>query len=405
MVRRQYGVSVYALASLFIAAGSMFTPACNCDDSNDDGKGGSGAGTSNGSLATDQTGTQSTAALGSSCDPACTAPQFCSSMGHCIDAGTCEGDPDCDMGEVCDTTNHTCVPGGGCGQQEANTTPIPPNLLIVLDRSCSMTEQIGGMTKWEIAVNALNSLMASYSGQIRFGITFFPDTDNDHCGQGAIPVDCAPGNETTITNMLTSSLQSSDALFPDGPCVTNIDTAILQAAGDATLTDPTRQSYVLLLTDGQQSGCNAGGGDAGTISAIAGLLAGTPSVGTFVIGFGGAADPNSLGQFADAGGEINPNGPPDFFDAADQASLETALDLIANKTIGCDFVLDTVPPDPNEIYCFFNNESLPNDPLNGWTYDPTTNTVTFHGTACEDLKDGTVTDVDVVFGCNEPVPN
>ena len=402
-MKQVYGLSWMALAMLGVAA---LAPACGNSETK---AGAGGAGQTSGSMANGTgdtgSGTQSTAALGSSCNPECTPPQFCSAKGHCLAAGTCEDDLDCTDGKVCDLPTSTCVPGGACGGQAADTTPIPPNLLIVLDRSCSMKSKIGGKSKWEIAVEALNGLTTTYSGQIRFGITFFPDVDGTSCAQGAIAVDCGPGNETAIQTLLTNSLQSSDALYPDGPCVTNIDTAMLQAQAEPAFTDTTRQSYALLLTDGEQAGCNAGGGDNGTLAAIAQMLGATPSVPTFVIGFGAEADPVTLGQFADAGGVPNPMGPPSFFDAADETSLEAALDLIANKTIGCEFSLDSVPPDPSKIYVFLDNDSLANDPTNGWTYDPTTNTVTFHGTSCESLKDGTVTDVDVVFGCNQPVPD
>jgi hypothetical protein len=37
--------------------------------------------------------------------------------------------------------------------------------------------------------------------------------------------------------------------------------------------------------------------------------------------------------------------------------------------------------------------------MNGWLYDPTTNTIVFYGAACDQLRDGTVMDVDVVLGC------
>ena len=45
---------------------------------------------------------------------------------------------------------------------------------------------------------------------------------------------------------------------------------------------------------------------------------------------------------------------------------------------------------------------MANDPNNGWTYDPMTNTVTFHGTACDAIKGGIIVDIDIVYGCNEP---
>ena len=395
------GLSSWALGALLIGAGSMFVPACSCDSSGSDSTGSAGAaGTaSTGGFG----GNQSTGAIGAVCHPDCIAPQKCSVDSTCIDAGSCHGDPDCGMGQICDIPTSLCVPGGGCGSKESKTTAIPPNLLIVLDRSCSMTEKIGAKTKWQIAVEALNALMATYNGQIRFGITLFPDRVAPSCGQDVIPVHPGPGNEAAITAMLTASLTAGDPMFPNGPCVTNIDTAIEQAQAEPALADATRSDFVLLLTDGQQSSCNLGGGDAGTTAAITSMF--NMNIPTFVIGFGSGADPVTLTQFADAGGEINTAGPHDFYDASDQTSLALALDKIANATIGCDYKLTDVPPDPTKLFVFFDNVSIPEGPPDGWTYDPVTNTITFLGAACTQLKAGNVMDVHVVYGCNMIPPN
>ena len=81
-------------------------------------------------------------------------------------------------------------------------------------------------------------------------------------------------------------------------------------------------------------------------------------------------------------------------------ALETALQTVAS----CTFALDVVPDDLSEIYVFFDLDpnGVPMDATNGWTYDPATNSVTFHGTACEMIKDGTIVDIDIVYGCNMP---
>jgi hypothetical protein len=389
------------VAALFSAAlGLVGAGACSGDGATGTASTGS---SSTGSSSGGAGGVGSTGTLGGSCQPACTAPQFCASDGTCLDPGHCHADADCGtMGLVCDVPTSTCVPGGGCGSKESKTTPIPPNLLVVLDRSCSMTEKIGNQTKWQIAVAALNGLMTTYSGQIRFGITLFPDRVTPSCAQDMIPVHPGPGNETTIQGMLTSSLTNGDPLFPNGPCVTNIDTAILQAQGEPALMDPARKSYVLLLTDGKQAGCNLGGGDNGTTAAITAMHA--AGVDTFVIGFGSGADPVSLTAFADAGG-VPAMGAHHYYDAADQASLAAALDTIANATIGCDYKLTDVPPDPSKVYVFFDNASVPSGAPDGWTYDPATNTITFLGAACQQIKSGSVMDVHVVYGCNMIPPN
>jgi len=276
----------------------------------------------------------------------------------------------------------------------------PPNLLIVLDRSCSMTDVIGGKTKWQIAVAELTQLMTTYAGKIRFGITLFPDRVMPNCTQSTIPFDPAPGNETPIGMLLNKSLATTDMYYPNGPCVTNIDSAIAQASMEPAFSDTTRKSFALLLTDGEQSGCNAAGGNAGTIAALKAMN--MKGVSTFVIGFGASADPVSLTQFANAGGV--PNSGPAYYDATDQASLDAALLKIANETLSCDFKLNSAPPNAEKIYVFFNKMVEAGDPTNGWTYDATTNTITFHGMSCDQLKSGSVTDLQVIFGCSQPTP-
>lgn len=367
-------------------------------NSGGNGAGGSGNGGSGGSGAGIATG----------CDPACVEPQVCSSANVCIDAGTCLEDGDCDLGKICDEPSATCVPGGVCGGKEAKADPIAPNLLIVLDRSCSMTAEVSAnLTKWDVAVQAIQTMAASFTGKIRFGLTMFPDLTGGNCQQDAIPIPVGPGNEMAISELLGAALMQSDPNFPNGPCVTNIDTAMKQATTETAFADMDRGSYVLLLTDGKQSsGCSAAGGDNGTTMIIKDLHD-TMNVPTFVLGFGAGIDPAQMNKFADAGG-VPAGDPTKYYDASDQASLDAALKTIADKTLGCTFSLDETPPSPDEIYVFFNNvDSVMRDAthMTGWDYDAANNQVTFYGATCDKLKTGEVTDVDIVFGCDEPTPD
>ena len=317
-------------------------------------------------------------------------------------------DGDCpEQGTICDPVTKTCVPGGQCGSQEILATPVAPNLLIVLDRSCSMDHPVGttGMTKWQIAVAAIDTMLLDFTDKIRFGLTLFPDRVAPQCGQDVIPLPVVPGNEMAISMLLNAALDPADTYFPDGPCVTNIDTAMLQATGEPALNDVDRDSYVLLLTDGNQAGCSDAGGDNGTTTIITDLFQ-MRGVGTFVLGFGSGIDPVQLNIFAQAGGVPN-MGANQFYDAGDQVSLDATLNVIANKTLGCTFTLDQIPPNPDEIYVFANNTTVPRDPahMSGWDYDAATNQVTFYGATCDDLKAGAVTDVDIVLGCDQPTPD
>lgn len=302
----------------FVASG-----ACGADNGSELAPAGAGGATT---MSTSSSGTGG-GLNNPTCDPPCQTPQFCSVEGQCIDEGTCLADGDCPFGGMCDPVTHLC---SGC---------VPPNLLIVLDRSCSMTQDGGGMTKWEFAVAAIDQMTTTFAGQIRFGLTLFPDRVNPDCQQDQIPILVAPNTEPAIQTMLNAALVNSDPLFPDGPCVTNIDTAIEQAATqEPALDDPDRENYVLLLTDGRQAGCNAAGGDAGTTQIITDLLA-MRGVATFVLGFGTGVDPVQMNIFANAGGvptnDTTCMPPCNFYKAEDGASLQAALDSIAGQ-IGCD---------------------------------------------------------------------
>ena len=391
---------VSAVTLLLVALGGA--AACGGSGDSTSGSGGTTAtGTTTGTGTSTGTGA---GGGGVGCDPACVAPQFCSVVQTCLDPGSCAGEGDCEAGKTCDAATSTCVIGGGCGAQEVTADAVPPNLLVVLDRSCSMTSAVGATTKWAIAVQAIDLLTTSYAGKIRFGLAMFPDLVAPSCGQDAIPIPVAPGNEAAIQSMLNAALANADPYFPDGPCVTNIDTAMQQAAGEPAFTDTTRSSYALLITDGKQAGCSAAGGDAGTTQIITDMA--TAGVSTFVVGFGAGVDPAQMDVFAEGGGVASAGGTK-YYEASYQASLDAGLQTIAEMTLGCVFSLGDTPPDPNEIYvCFDNADAIPRDAThtNGWDYDPSTNQITFYGPACDALKSGAVGDVDIVFGCNEPTP-
>jgi len=337
------------------------------------------------------------------CVPACGTGKTCSVSGQCIAVGTCVQNEDCKSGELCDAKTGTCVPGDQCGAQELKANLVAPSLLVVLDRSCSMKDLVGGKKKFEIAVAALKALTTKYAGKIRFGLTLFPDITGDKCLQDAIPIPVAAATEAKLQQLLTAALNPADPYYPDGPCVTNIDTALVQAATEPSLKDVSRARFVLLITDGKQASCSAGGGDAGSLKVIQQLK--PQQVSTFVVGFGSEVDGAQLNLFADAGGM--PSGDPvsHYYKAEDQATLDAALAKIVKQAFGCVFKLQSAPPTLDKLYVFFDGKDVAQDKTHasGWDYDAAQNQVTFYGQACKDLSDGKVADLDIVYGCKKPL--
>lgn len=304
-----------------------------------------GGGTPNvcgGNVCVPKTYQQACSNVGKNCGP------ISDGCGGTIDCGTCA------INQVCGGVNNAtpnkcdevkcvknaCATGSGvyCGPFPHGCEPEPPNFLLTLDRSGSMTGKVGTKTKWQIAVDAVNKLTTNYQNKMRFGLSLFPDHDTSTpCNQTkTISVPVAPGKETTIQNLLNASLVSSNVNYPKGK-MTNLYNAVVQDNGhQPPLNDPTRKNFVVLLTDGAQNCGDKTTADNNTVTLLQNMY--NQGIGTFVIGFGSGIDATALNKFANAGGYPKPGGGNKFYDAQDEASLNTALEMIAEQatSLQCD---------------------------------------------------------------------
>lgn len=320
----------------------------------------------------------------------CQDPQFCSVAGVCLDAGTCAADEDCSPGLECDPDTSACVPGGECGTDEFTTTALPPNLLIVLDRTGSMDAEVpgtGGQTRWEVAAAAVSSVLSNYQGSVNFGLNLFSACTGNGCAPGTIV------EPIGSTGAAIDQAVSQSSLCFSGENETVIGGTLAALVGESSLQEPGRDNAILLLTDGHDN-CGGGGAQAATD-----LLGQTVPVPVYVVGFSSGVDATELGAIAQAAG-TDP-----YYQADNAAQLNAALQAIAGSVATCSFVLGETPD--GDIYVFFNNDpsGVPPSDSDGWTYDSATNTLTFHGAACDSIKDGDVDDIDVVFGCAAPTPD
>jgi MYXO-CTERM domain-containing protein len=217
--------------------------------------------------------------------------------------------------------------------KSAHAIDCDSNLMIVLDRSCSMNKTPDGATetKWESAVAAIENLTVNYAGQLRLGLIMFPDETGERCEQdGAIYVNAGPDHEDEVMAAIEGTL-------PDGPCVTNIDTALAQVWDDpaydpAPVEPPTRRSFVVLVTDGaQSSACGGVDRDPVTEQIILDLYA--ANFPTYVVGFGGKVRAASLELFAVSGG-VPRVGDPVYYQADTAEDLDEVLDVIAGSVVG-----------------------------------------------------------------------
>ena len=283
-----------------------------------------------------------------------------------------------------------------CGEQTFMLQRLPPDLLIVQDKSGSMMDppSSGGASKWSQMVGALNmSLAMAQAQQARWGLVFFP-SDNA-CGTATSPnVPVGPNTQGQITSALNAN-------SPGGATPTQ---AAVRAATSYLmgLTDQ-NPKFIVLATDGQPN-CGAGGGfgddSAGAEQAI--TDAKNMGINTFVIGISADATSDAtLNQMAMNGGEARPNGPPSYYSVQNQTDFVNAIAAITGTVVTCTFPLTMPPAYPDRVTVVGNGQVIPHDTthMNGWDYGAGNMSITFYGMYCQQLQNGVIVTVQAIFGC------
>lgn len=190
------------------------------------------------------------------------------------------------------------------------------DVLIVFDRSNSMSTTLEGVSKLALARQAVSDLLATFEGQLAFGLQIFPGVSS--CAAGAINVAPAPKTALAINSALS-------ATYPSGqtPLGATLDAARAFLRSKKRVSVP---PVVILITDGMES---CGGNP---VAAASKLLA--DGVKTYVIGFGvigsvTGVDRETLGRIAKVGGTDT------YAQADDLAQLTTALTAIAGQLACC----------------------------------------------------------------------
>jgi hypothetical protein len=298
---------------------------------------------------------------------------------------------------------------GSCGGQSIPIKLVQkgdiPDLFMVVDRSGSMMMpvnifqwQLG--SKWDVMRKTISSLVSTYYANIRFGLSLFPS--DSACGAGKINNPLVLGG--------TAAIQQTLAVGPDGNTPTHTTLAQVRSYLAATPLGKGPR-YVLLATDGMPNCADGqtadGDTSAETLAEVKLLVA--AGIKTFVLGFGDvvAADPTLLTQLAQAGGVPNTAGPLPFFAATDEAQLQKALFTIAGGIIPppCTYSLTTKPTDPERVTVTFDGKPVPRSKSSvaGWNYTSNGSEISFFGTACDQLRTGSVKEVKFLFGCKGPV--
>lgn len=327
--------------------------------------------------------------------------------------------------------------------QETRSVPLAlnqlkPNLMLLVDKSGSMADPVqppGGPSKIGVLQSVMNTFLTNNLTVARVGLAQFPDQACVATAASDVLSPLPPASAGDAAAVLTMATQAADAaiqgLHPGGGTPTE---ASLQFLADtiAELSDPSREDFVLLLTDGlpncnnsldrltctctssPQPPCVANTDcldKTATVAQVQAMRA--KGIHTIVIGLGadvvGSVPQDTLEAMAEAGGFVRvcPNGnqscgannacvlatglcSQQFFQATDADTLAAALAEIGNtldKT-ACAFTLDEVPSDPALISVALNGTHYLSGP-DTWTYDGTKNQIVFQGPLCTELMSNT----------------
>ncbi len=318
----------------------------------------------------------------------------------------------------------------GCANERADTTPLPADILLLLDQSGSMT--LDTPNRWEPVTSAMKAFLAQPQlSHLRLGLQYFPlgassTEDPAIClaanyEHPAVPFSELPAAKSLLTTSIDdhhfTSAEGQDAAHwgtPTRPALEGTFAYISSWAQENQASAP----VLILATDGKPSKLcydeqDELDGIEEITSVIANAASGTPPIRTYVIGIG---EIDRLEEWAQAGGTSRG---AFVIDAGDPEKTQTefieAMRAIQSAELPCTYAIP--PPSGGKIdFDRVNVEFTVDegDPLSlsrvagpgacttdlDWYYDdasPPTRLLLCE-TACETLntKGGSL---DIVFGC------
>lgn len=325
-----------------------------------------------------------------------------------------------------DTNDARYGADAACGYATIPTEREPGSILLVVDRSASMSRDPntdddpdpGDPSKWDLVYDAMQTVIASLPGEIRMGLLLYPKS-----GAGC-DVDTSPMVPIGPVSTTGPAIMTGLGGLPWGDTPT--DKALLSAYDHLRGLPGSGNRGAMLITDGAWN-CGSNGA---TIYSMVEEAYTKDGITTFAIGIPGSAT-DSLSHLSHLGGsDRGPGCNPDLFvfDAAHpfqdnscgsdkstcchyiidgatfQTDLVAALEEIASQFLtSCVFMVpkDADPSkfDPDLVNVYVDGEIIPQGD-DGWSYvGGGTDAIEIHGVTCDELLSGQKDQVEIELGC------
>ncbi|HEX2658982.1 MAG TPA: VWA domain-containing protein [Polyangia bacterium] len=295
-----------------------------------------------------------------------------------------------------------------CATTQPQTMNLPPDILIVLDRSGSMKDKIDGTTcsggcgadsKWTQMTDALNLFTPTVEGNVNWGLKLFGSASSCDVNTTA---EVAPKtlNAAAIKTQIAKTTPGSS---------TPTTAAVTKAAGYLAGVNDGNPKFILLATDGMPT-CGTAACAPGTVTgnqnqcddanAIAAVKSvhDTMGIDTFVIGIGtanGGGDA-TLTAMAQAGGHPR-SGTPAYYSVQSASELTEAFKAIVGQVGSCNFALSpAIDPKTQQIMGVKADGAL--IPASDYTVMGNSS-VLLTGQTCADYSSGKIKTVQVQVIC------
>jgi hypothetical protein len=310
----------------------------------------------------------------------------------------------------------SAIDGGGgsdggqafCSGPPTAIRPQSPKVMVVLDRSDSMTGPFGSSSAVAVARDALDQYASKYQHAVWFGYSDFPGSTNCSPSQS-----CCVGVFSTPNPMLFGFSGALHACDQNQSCAfpTGNERPTAAALYNCSLifnqNEPVWR-YILLITNGRPNcgfgpgpgSCGDGGDTQNVISQLLGK-----EVSTFVIAPGqiDSETVQCLRDLAVAGGTATQ---PSYFHAAqDPPDLNNEIgDIIRTIAMdACTLDLEGVRiQETTRVAVTWKNTSIPHDHNSGWDLTGNGFTITLRGTWCDHLIEEGPAEFDVFPDCGPP---
>lgn len=316
-----------------------------------------------------------------------------------------------------------------CGGDHISLTSLPPNVVMLLDKSGSMTDNAwdhdgdddtAPVNRWTSLHDVTSDLLGQYGDRMNVGAVLFPSLDSSvpdsqnydtvfdaACKMGdEVEVPVASDNQQAILEALPGRMERFEGATPTRQ-------AILNGLEHLENLDAEGPRAMVLVTDGAANCVYEPGSNIGRVYdtelefAVSSAFE-DHGIPTYVVGIDIGADhpvdgrnlSDDLNAVAKAGG-VARHGDENFYNVADQTALAAALDEIAAR-VECTIDLESLPADPEYVDVTLNGETVPQvgscDEGDGWRFaSDDHSSIELCNASCQSFQE--VRQLDTTYNC------